>query len=138
MKYTTINAYRAGLVFRNGAYKRVITEGGNWLRFSERIYEYDMTKQFVPPCELSILLNDAKLAAMLEIVQVNDNAIALMFEDGIFKNILVTGRYAFWKGPVKRTFMVLDLDNYEIPAEVDRSLLNRKELLNYIRAFVVE
>lgn len=138
MIYKNINAYMVGLVSKNGAYKRMITEGGNWIGPFETVLEYDMTKQFYEPVELNILLKDEKLAALLEVVDVKDNEIALEFENNIFKNVLTAGRYTFWKGVVNRKFIVADLNASYISSDIDASLYNRKELLNYIRVHVVE
>ncbi|HEY6160911.1 MAG TPA: slipin family protein, partial [Bacteroidia bacterium] len=80
LNYVRIDAYKVGLVFRNGNYDRVITEGTHWLRLSERVMEYDLAKPFVPPANLNILLKDDKLAALLEVLTVKDNEIALYFE----------------------------------------------------------
>jgi len=37
MKKIRINAGKVGLVFKNGDYKRVLTEGVYWLRFRESV-----------------------------------------------------------------------------------------------------
>ena len=71
-----INAYTVGLVFRKGAFKRMITEGRNWISIFEDVIVYDMTKQFISPIDLNILLKDEKVANALEIVEVKDNEIA--------------------------------------------------------------
>ena len=47
MKRVTISPYQAGLVFKNGVYKRTLGEGKYWLMPSEKLEVYDMTKPFV-------------------------------------------------------------------------------------------
>ncbi|MES2591096.1 MAG: slipin family protein [Bacteroidota bacterium] len=138
MKMKTINAYTLGLVFRNGAYKRMIVEGTNWVSFLEEVIVYDMTKQFISPCDLNILLKDEKLESALNVIEVKDNEIAFQYENNMFKNVLTAGRYAYWKGILNQKYIIVDLDNIVISEEIDPSLLSRKEVLNYVRVYVVE
>jgi hypothetical protein len=74
----------------------------------------------------------------LIVVKVADNEIVLRFEDGIFKGILTSGKYAFWKGVIDYTFTTVDLGKLEIPENLDRELVYRQEFASYIRVFAVE
>ena len=138
MKRIRINNGKVGLVFRNGDYKRVVTAGVYWMSPFKDVYEYDMSKPFHPSIELNILLKDAPLAAMLEVLEVKDNEIALQYENGNFKNVLAPGRYAYWKGATVYTFVKANLNKIEITEGIDLSTLVRKEVLPYVRVFVVE
>src|SRR5436189_5775459 len=97
MKKVKISAYQIALVFKNGVYKKMLTEGKYWLWFSETVMIYDVTKQFIAPIELNILLQDAVLANALHVIEVSDNEIVLQYQDGLLKQVLTAGRYAFWK-----------------------------------------
>ncbi|WKZ59132.1 MAG: slipin family protein [Cyclobacteriaceae bacterium] len=138
MKRIRINTGKIGLVFRNGNYKRVITEGVYWILPFEDVYVYDMSKPFHPSIELNILLKDEQLAGMLTVVEVKDNEIALLYENGNFKNVLAPGRYAYWRGATDFTFVKADLSKIEITENIDVNTLVRKEVLPYVRVFVVE
>lgn len=138
MKKVSINIGKVGLVLRKDAYKRVLTEGSYWLMPREKLVVYDMARPFVPPVELNILLKDAALADLLTVVRVADNQIALRYEDGIFKGVLTPGKYAFWKGVIDYAFTMIDLSVKEIPEDLDPNILQRPELLAYVRAYVVE
>lgn len=138
MKKVKINSGTIGLVFKKMAYKRVLTEGGHWLKFKESISAFDMGKPFTPPIELNVLLRDEALAGLLTIVQVADNHIALQYEDGLFKKVLTSGKYAFWKGVIDYTFTTIDLSANEIPGAFDVNILDKKEMSPYIRIFYVE
>ena len=137
MNRIRINTGKIGLVFNNGDYKKVITEGAYWF-FSDDVLEYDMTKPFNPSIDLSILLKDVKLASMLTVVEVKDNEIALQYENGNFKNVLTPGRYAFWKGITEYTFVKADLSKIAVTENIDINTIMRKEVLPYVRVFVVE
>jgi len=138
MKRIRINTGKVGLVFRSGNYKRVVTEGVYWLRLFEEVYEYDMSKPFHPSIELNILLKDEQLASMLVIAEVKDNEIALLYENKNFKAVLTAGRYSYWKGATEFTFVKADLNKIAITENIDVSTLVRKEVLPYVRVFVVE
>jgi len=138
MKRIRINTGKIGLVFRKGDYKRVLTEGVYWVSLFEDDYVYDMSKPFNPSIELNILLKDEKLAAMLTVVDVKDNEIALQYENGNFKNVLTPGRYAYWKGATEFTFVKADLNKISITEGIDSNTIMRKEVLAYVRVFLVE
>jgi regulator of protease activity HflC (stomatin/prohibitin superfamily) len=44
----------------------------------------------------------------------------------------------YWKGVIERKFTLIDLNNYEVPADMDNALLTRREVLNFLRIFTVE
>ena len=73
MKRVIINAYQIGLVFKKGAYLRMLKEGNYWLRTSRKVEIYEVTKPFTPAYELNILLRDKELAEALHLVEVKDH-----------------------------------------------------------------
>ena len=93
---------------------------------------------FFPPIALNVLLRDEKLKEMLALVMVKDNEIVLQFENGIFKSVLTPGRYTFWKGVTEYKFVLVDLSKFEITEDISLEILQNREVLNYIRVFVVE
>ncbi len=138
MKRIRINTGKIGLVFRNGDYKRVVTEGAYWLFPNEDAFTYDMTKPFHPSIELNILLREEQLANMLTVIEVRDNEIVLQYENGNLKNVLVPGRYAYWKGVTDFTFIKADLSKIDITEGIDLESTKRKELVPYIRVCKIE
>ena len=138
MKRVRINAGKVGLVFRGGDYQRVITEGIYWIFPWEQVVQYDRARPFYPSMELNLLLKDEKLKALLTVVEVKDPEIALQYENGNFKNVLTPGRYAYWNGVADFAFIPVDLRKIEIDEAIDKAVLERRELLAYIRVFVVE
>ncbi|WP_339792177.1 slipin family protein [uncultured Imperialibacter sp.] len=133
-----INTGKVGLVFRRGDFKDVISEGNYWLMPYEAVMQYDLAKPFFPPVELNILLRNEKLANMLSLVEVKDNEIVLQYENGNLKNVLTPGRYVYWKGLVVYSFVTVDLGKYEVTEAIDKTTLQRRDVLPYVRVFVVE
>ncbi len=138
MRRVRIYPYKIGLVFKEGNFVKVLTEGSHWLWFGENVTVFDMTQPFIPPVDLSILFQNKYLAELLEIVEIKDNEIAFLYEDGIFVKVLKTGRHAFWKSIVRYQSRIFNLDSFEIPEDIDRKILLRPEVLPYIRAHTVE
>ncbi|GAO44529.1 slipin family protein [Flavihumibacter petaseus] len=138
MKHVTLNAWQVGLVFKNGAYQRTITAGSYWFWRGEQVEIYDITKPFTPTVELNVLLQDPLLSAMLQVVEVKDNAIALQYENGLLRKVLTTGRYAFWKSVIRYDFLQADISQPEIDPVFDRAVLNSGYLGQYVRTVTVE
>jgi regulator of protease activity HflC (stomatin/prohibitin superfamily) len=134
MKKVKLNAYQVGLVFKNGEYKKLLPAGIYLFWKSEQVYIYDITKQFVPPVELNILLQDERLADILQVVEVKDNEIVLQYENGLLKAVLTAGRYAFWKSVVKYDFIRADISQVDIADNIDRAALTKAPVNNYVRS----
>ncbi len=136
--YVKIKPYYKGLVFRKGRYIRMLNEGFHWLRMGEVVMSYDTNLPFNPPISLNILLQDEELKQALHIVEVKDNEIALRYDNGLYRQILTAGRYAFWKDIVDYTFVVADTTQLEASVLTDKSILAKSEVLQYIRIYTVE
>lgn len=137
IKNVKINAYQVGLVFENRKLVRVLEEGNFWIFGDKEVKIYEKNQSFVAPIELNILLQNEELASLLEVVEVADNEIALYIVNGIFKDVLLTGRYAFWKGYFNYDFIKIDLSKAEITEEIPTALLDNIKLRAYVRKFQV-
>ncbi|MES2485905.1 MAG: slipin family protein [Bacteroidota bacterium] len=137
IKVVHINAYQAGLVFKNKKLVTVLHEGDYWLFSNKDVLIYDMDKPFYAPAELNILLQNQDLAALLDVVEVADNEIAIQFVNGNFKEVLTPGRYVFWKGLVKYEFIKADVSKPEITEDIPAVLLDGLRLRTFVRKFQV-
>jgi SPFH domain / Band 7 family len=139
MKQIKINAYQIALVFKNGVYKKMLQQGNYWLWYNETIMIYDVTKPFTAPVELNILLQDAALANALQIVEVKDNEIVLQYQDGLLKQVLTAGRYAFWKNAVNNyEFVKADISKIDITENISQAVLQNKLVAPYVRTYTVD
>lgn len=137
MKRVRIHTGKVGLVFKNGNYQKVITEGTYWLKLSQNVVIYNLTEKFHAPIASEILLQDVTLTNMLEVIDITDNEIVLLFEKGNFKGVLEAGQHLYWKGLIARTFTRIDLSKTEITEIKDKNLLSNYNLSKYIRLFEV-
>ena len=138
MKKVKVNAYQVGLVFKNGEYKKMLMTGKYWFWGNEIVYVYDVTKPFVAPIELNILLQDAQLAEALYMIEVKDDEIVLQYENGLLKQVLTAGRYTFWKTVIKYDFIRADISKIEITENIDRAVLMSRLVAPYVRTVTVE
>jgi regulator of protease activity HflC (stomatin/prohibitin superfamily) len=137
MKRVTINAFERGLVFKNGAYQRMLQEGRHWL-INEDVAIYDVNKPFVAPVELNILLQDPAITAALHVVEVSETEIVLHYENGLLKQVLTAGRYTFWKNMIDYKFIRADISKIAITENIDRSTLCHRLVAPYVRSYSVE
>jgi regulator of protease activity HflC (stomatin/prohibitin superfamily) len=133
-----INAYEVGLLYKHGTYQRMVKEGAHWVWPSEKIEVYHRATPFIPAFELNILLKDQELAEILHVVEVKEHELVLQYENGLLKQALPPGRYAFWKGIIVYGFVRLDLGKIEITENLDRATLMHKLVAPYVRTATVE
>lgn len=137
IKRITIEAYQVALVFENRKLVEVLQEGNYWIFGNKQVQVFEMKQSFVAPVELNILLQNEALASLLEIVEVADNEIALYFVNDIFKEVLATGRYAFWKGYSNNKFIKADVSKVNITEKIPLTLLENVKIRPFTRKFQV-
>lgn len=138
MKKVKINAYQVGLVFKNGEFQQMLTAGTYWLWSNRVVYVYEITQPFVAPIELNILLQDKGVADTLQVVEVKDSELVLQYENGLMKNVLTPGRYAFWKSVIRYEFIRVDISQIEIDSRIERVLLSKAPLNVFVRSYEVQ
>ncbi|OQP51151.1 peptidase [Niastella yeongjuensis] len=138
MKTIRVNAYEVALVFKKGAYQRILKEGKYWFWGNETVKIYNVTQPFNAPVELNILLQDTDLADALHVVDVKDNEIVLHYENGLLKQVLTAGRYTFWKSVIQYDFVRADISKVEITENIDRATLQHRLLTSYVRSYSID
>ncbi len=137
LKKVRINAGKVGLVFKKGDYQKVITQGVHWVGLRTKVMVYDLTKAFVAPIALEILLRDKNLEAILHVVEVKDAELVLVSENGNLKQVLTAGKYAFWKGLIDYGFVKADLSKIYITEDIPKAMLGHSQLRAYVRTLEV-
>jgi hypothetical protein len=136
-----VKQQQVGLVYENNTLHAVMPVGkyAYWKGVVERAYEVcDLSKPFQSNIDLNILLQHPDLAEKLEIITVQQQELALVYENGLIKAALPAGQYAYWKGLVARTILMADLSKYQITEQIEQAVLVKQELQPYIRVFNVE
>jgi hypothetical protein len=138
MKRVRVNAYQKALVFKRGVYQRMLGEGVYWLWNGESAMLYEMAQPFAVPAMFNLMLQDAALTEALHVIEVRDGEIVLRYENGLLKQVLTAGRYAYWKGLVQYEFVKANIADAEIGEGFDRNLLTHPLVMPYVRAYTVE
>ena len=139
MKRVKIYAYQIALVYKNGEYKKMLQPGVYWFWANEKVLIYDVTVQFSTSTDMNILLQDKVLAEALHVIDVSDNEIVLQYRDGLLKQVLTAGRYAFWKNPVNNyEFVKADISKIDITENISRAVLQSRLVAPYVRSYTVE
>lgn len=84
-----------------------------------------LTANGVPDMDVRLYAADSELMRQLSTVEVGDGEYALHLENGKFKNLLSTGRYAYWNESREHTFIRVDLRTPEIGPEIGRAILEK-------------
>ncbi|HEX8316616.1 MAG TPA: slipin family protein [Flavisolibacter sp.] len=138
MKQVKVTAYQVGLVFKNGVYRRMLKEGKYWFWENVQVYVYNLTQPFVAPIELNILLQDEAFAEMLNVIDVKEGELVLMFENGLLNRVLTAGRYAFWKSALSHQFIRADISKIDITEDIGRAVLQNRLLQPFVRSSEVQ
>ena len=138
MKQVKINAYQAGLVFKSGVYQRVLKEGTYWFWANVQVYVYNLMQPFHVPVELNILLQDEDLAQLLTVVDVKDNEIVLVYQNGLFQQVLTPGRYTYWKSVISYEFVHADISKIGITENIERAVLQNRLVQPFVRSSEVQ
>jgi regulator of protease activity HflC (stomatin/prohibitin superfamily) len=138
MKRVNVNAYEVALLFKRGTYQRMLKEGTYWLWPWKSAMVYDVTKPFFAPIELNILLQDEAFAELLQVIEVKDTEIVLVYVNGLLNQVLTAGRYTFWNSIVKYDFIKADTSKIEITENISRDTLSNKLVAPYVRSYTIE
>ena len=139
MKRLRVNVGKVAIVYKDGDFKRIVTEGVYWLGFGELEEIVDMSLPYhCTNSKLVVLLRDTYFKTLATVVEVGDEEIVLQYEGGKFKKLLTTGSYVYWKGLIDYEFKTIDLSKKEITVDISKQLFMRREFFDYIRVYVVE
>lgn len=138
MKRVIIKAYEAGLLFKSGKLKQVLKEGKYWFWENVIVEKFDITKQFTPYIDLNILLENQSLREALDVIFVQEHELGIHFENGLFKQVLKPGRYAFWKSVIDNKFIIADTSKIDITEEISATIIMNKLASLYVRIYTVE
>jgi len=129
---------KGGLGFKRGEYLRMLKPGQHSIPPWQQAELHDIFDPFRPKRDQSLFLHDQELVDELHVVEVKDHEIVARFADGLYKELLPPGKYAFWKGPKRQTFVPIDLSRPEIDASFAKALFLRPEIQRFLYAFTVE
>lgn len=138
-KRLTINKYQKALVFnKKDELIHLLSEGQYWLKLSDTSFVYDVFQDFTSPINPGVLLEHPDILVAMDLVEIKDNEIVLMYVNGVLAKVLNTGRHLFWKSPLHREFIRVNLNEPMMDAGIDKNILTHKLMVPYVKSFVVD
>lgn len=132
-----IDAYKVGLVLKNGSVKRVLDEGSYWMFRGERVEILDTMSPFRSETDLDIVLKNEDVATRLQVITVKENQLLLVYENDILKDVYNTGRYAFWKNAKENEFLLVDTDGVTLDERISKSSYENAKFRHALRKFSI-
>lgn len=127
------------LLFRKGVLRKVVT-GGSYASFPGDVVELSGIHHPISlkACTVEAALLDARFRDAVQVYEIGDRQIGLLFEGGRFIAVLGRGRHAVWKSTLSWKMELVGLAEPAVGPSVDRTLLMRPELKDYVAGFSVE
>jgi len=97
----TIRSFEQGLVFRNGEFTQILSEGTHWIFDPLRRVRVDVVSRREPWLvhdKLDLIVQSGRLSDHAAVVDLKDNQRGLVWIDGRFNRILAPGMYVYWLG----------------------------------------
>ncbi len=138
MKRVTVNVNQVGIVVKHNLAVRVVTEGKYWLGFGEKLESYDLSKPFHTSHDVDVLLQIEGFSAVVEVVDIADDELGLVFVNNNFNKVLASGRHIFWKGLQSYRIQIENISGIAISEMVSRQLLEKQTLAYYVRQYKIE
>lgn len=138
IKNLNVNAYQIALGFKKGALVKIYEEGNYWISMFQNVSIFEKNKPFNAPIELDLLLQNKDLAEKLNVYKILEGQIGLKFKNGLLKEVLKPGTYAYWKFELEENLDIMDLNSVAIAPNLPSSLYENPLMFSYIRKFVIE
>ena len=129
-----------GLLFKDGNYIKCLKQGKYFFNplVKFNVVVSDVNKAFdTAGRNINLFLKDQDLSKELTVIDVQDNEIAIHFEDGKLVDVLKSGKYAYWNVLKKHDFIVVDIRIPEVQSDIDASIYNSPKLAAYVGYYEV-
>lgn len=139
MKKIIINENQKGLLFKNGKYVKMLNAGKYTVFGGSEIEILNLNESIKSSkCSLETLLTDEAVAKCVEVVEVEDQKIALHYVNDKFSSLLTRGKYAFWNIVDRHAFTIIDVSNTEVDESVSEYILSNISHTYYTKVEVAE
>ncbi|MDM1398473.1 slipin family protein [Myroides odoratimimus] len=137
MKKLQVKTNHVALVFKQGELQKVYTAGQYWLWGEREVLEYNMAEAFGMRRDMDALLQNAELNAMLEVIDVMDNEVVLVYRNKVFNNVLGAGRHIYWKAAKEYSFERYNTEGLAVDKSIARNITGKSNMPSYVRMYTV-
>lgn len=136
---TIINENQRGLLFKNGKYIGLLTDGKYRTFGGKEIEVLELSDAIESAyCALDTLLADPAVAENASVIEVAEETLALHYVNGQFREPLCAGKYAFWTVYDRHEFHVVDLSTPEVDAAVATYVFSKLPAWYYTKIEVAQ
>lgn len=134
-----INENEKGFLFRNGKYVKMLGAGSYHQMFGAIVESVSVEDGLHSAyCTLDTLLHDRTVAKQTKVIEVADEHLALHFVNGMFKEALRRGKYAFWNCYDRHEFRLVDISSPEVAADIPVYIFDKMPAYLFIKTEVAE
>ncbi|MHC5310517.1 slipin family protein [Myroides sp. LJL116] len=137
MKKLQVKTNHVALVFKQGELDKVYTQGNYWLWGKREVTQYNTSEMFSYGQDIDALLENSDLANLLEVIDVMDNEVVLVYKNKVFHTVLSSGRYIFWKKAKMYRFERYTISDIEVASSIHRSIRNKANMSCFLRNYTV-
>lgn len=137
MKKLQVKTNHVALVFNQGELQKVYTAGQYWLWGTKEVMEFNQAEMFPMRRDMDALLENAQFAALVEVMDVMDNEVVLVYKNKVFYTALGAGRYVYWKEAKIYSFERYTMEGLEVPSTIARNIRNKGNMLTFLRMYTV-
>lgn len=138
MKRITVQENEVAVVTKNEAIIDCLAPGKYWIGFGQVAHIYDRYENFAVNQNIELLLIHTEFRKYIDVIEVADGYITLMFEHDRLIRILNTGRHIFWKSNDRYRFETYDTTDITILPVINQALLEKSIMAPYIRTYKLE
>lgn len=137
MKKLQVKTNHVALVFKQGELQKVYPTGQYWLWGQNEVVEYNRAELFPMRRDMDALLKNEQLHTMLEIVDVLDHEVVLVYKNKVFYTALGAGRYIYWKEAQIYSFERYATDELEVASSIARNIRGKGNMPQFLRMYTV-
>lgn len=139
MKKIIINENEKGFLFNNGKYVKTLGAGKYFVCGGKEIETVSAFGQIhSEKCSVDTIVKDRTIYDMISSVEIEDRKLALHYVNGNFKEILPSGKYAFWSDVEKHDFTLVDISFPEVQPDIPEYIFTVKTAAFFTKIQVVE
>lgn len=137
MKKLQVRTNHVALVFNQGELQKVYPAGQYWLWGNKEVMECNKTEMFPMRRDMDALLKNEQLSAMLEVIDVLDNEVVLVYKNKVIYTVLGAGRHIYWKDAQVYIFERYTTTELEVPNTIAKHIRSKANMPNFLRAYTV-
>lgn len=137
MKKLQVKTNHVALVFNQGELQKVYTTGQYWLWGTKEVIEYNQAEMIPMRRDMDALLENKQFSELVEVVDVLDNEVVLVYKNKVFFTALGAGRYVYWKEAKIYAFERFNTDELTLDPAISRAILNKGNMSTFIRIYTV-